>query len=32
MAEFLELQYRMGKISEEEYLQLIEQLSKGEIV
>lgn len=30
MAEFLELQYRMGKISEEEYLLLIERLNKEE--
>ena len=28
MAEFLELQYRMGKISEEEYISLIAQLQK----
>lgn len=31
MAEFLALQYRMGKISEEEYLSLITQLQKEEV-
>lgn len=30
MFEFLELQYRMGKISEEEYLSLMEKLQKEE--